>query len=340
MIYFMVVPIVMQCWWKRSSNITSWVSLHGVKDGLSANKSLFFQMVQSLWISNFILKHELLRFRSPEIENGKRFSVCTPEEIEQLRALVETLSWLSKETRCDLAGKTALIQQSFPRPLIRDLINANQIAKEALDFKELGIRVMPIPLDRLHAGVVTDASWRELQGIWIISWDQRHQRLVGGKRTNLGFITMLMRGRQGFIQQPVLMDQTFTSFYQIVILRLEILREAPPSRTCGPLAIASDLCHQHLGPEERLSTSRPRATFLTPRTFMPVTTSWISSSARVARLSSSMTRTCRSPRPSRMSLWRPGKATDWSDEQSTLWALRHRPWSVGWAQFIGTEFSS
>ena len=89
----------------------------------------------------------------------KRFSVCTPEEIEQLRALVGTLSWLSKETRCDLAGKTALIQQSFPRPLIRDLINANQIAKEALDFKELGIRVMPIPLDRLHAGVVTDASW-------------------------------------------------------------------------------------------------------------------------------------------------------------------------------------
>eukprot|EP00435_Cladocopium_sp_Y103_P045885 s792_g13.t1 len=89
----------------------------------------------------------------------RRFSVCTPEEIEQLRALVGTLSWLAKETRCDLAGKTALIQQAFPRPLIRDLINANQIAKEALEFKHLGIRAMPIPLSRLHAGVVTDASW-------------------------------------------------------------------------------------------------------------------------------------------------------------------------------------
>eukprot|EP00435_Cladocopium_sp_Y103_P043471 s788_g12.t1 len=68
----------------------------------------------------------------------RRFSVCTPEEIEQLRAL------------------------AFPRPLIRDLINANQIAKEALEFKHLGIRAMPIPLSRLsrlHAGVVTDASW-------------------------------------------------------------------------------------------------------------------------------------------------------------------------------------
>ena len=45
----------------------------------------------------------------------KRFSACSPEEIEQLRALVGMPSWLSKETRCDLAGKTALIQQSFPR---------------------------------------------------------------------------------------------------------------------------------------------------------------------------------------------------------------------------------
>lgn len=89
----------------------------------------------------------------------RRFSVCNPEETEQLRALVGTLSWLSKETRCDLAGKTALLQQAFPRPMIRDIITANQIAQEALDHKHLGIRTMSIPLDRLHAGVVTDASW-------------------------------------------------------------------------------------------------------------------------------------------------------------------------------------
>ena len=39
------------------------------------------------------------------------------------------------------------------------MIVGNQLAKEALDFKHLGIKVMPIPLERLHAGVVTDASW-------------------------------------------------------------------------------------------------------------------------------------------------------------------------------------
>ena len=58
-----------------------------------------------------------------------------------------------------MAGKTAILQQSFPRPLIKDLIAGNQLAAEALEHKDLGIRLMPIPLHRLRAGVVTDASW-------------------------------------------------------------------------------------------------------------------------------------------------------------------------------------
>lgn len=66
---------------------------------------------------------------------------------------------LSKETQCDLTGKSAFLQQAFPRPLVRDLLAANQLAKEALEHKSLGNRVMPIPLERLRAGVLTDASW-------------------------------------------------------------------------------------------------------------------------------------------------------------------------------------
>ena len=89
----------------------------------------------------------------------QRFSPCTPSEVEQLRALVGTLAWLSKETRCDLAGKTALLQQAFPRPLIRDIIAGNSLAEEAIQHKDVGIKVMPIKLDQLRVGVVTDASW-------------------------------------------------------------------------------------------------------------------------------------------------------------------------------------
>ena len=90
----------------------------------------------------------------------QRYSVCSPVEIEQLRALLGVLSWIAKETRADIAGKVALIQQALPRPMIKDVIAANNIAKELLQEPELGIKVMPIPMTtRLRAGVITDASW-------------------------------------------------------------------------------------------------------------------------------------------------------------------------------------
>ena len=85
--------------------------------------------------------------------------MCSPVEIEQLRALLGVLSWIAKETRADIAGKVALVQQAFPRPMIKDIISANIIAKELLQEPELGIKVMPIPMARLRAGVITDASW-------------------------------------------------------------------------------------------------------------------------------------------------------------------------------------
>ena len=86
----------------------------------------------------------------------RRFSRCNDVEIEQLRAL---LAWLAKETRVDLAGQVALVQQAFPRPMVKDIIRANGIARVALENADLGIKAMPIPLDRLRAGVITDAAW-------------------------------------------------------------------------------------------------------------------------------------------------------------------------------------
>ena len=80
-------------------------------------------------------------------------------EIDQLRGLIGTLSWLAKETRCDLSGHVALVQQSLPHPKIHDLLQANQIAKEALKFSNLGILVRYINPQRIRAGVVTDAAW-------------------------------------------------------------------------------------------------------------------------------------------------------------------------------------
>ena len=52
---------------------------------------------------------------------SRKFTLCNKEEITQLRGLLGSLAWLSKETRPDLAGRTALLQQSMPQPYIQDL---------------------------------------------------------------------------------------------------------------------------------------------------------------------------------------------------------------------------
>ncbi|CAE7252114.1 RE1 [Symbiodinium sp. CCMP2592] len=89
----------------------------------------------------------------------QRYSKCSTSEIESLRSSLGVLSWLAKETRCDLAGRVALLQQAFPEPQVKDLIEANRISEEARKFSEIGIKVMPIPVENLRVSVVTDAAW-------------------------------------------------------------------------------------------------------------------------------------------------------------------------------------
>ena len=71
---------------------------------------------------------------------------------------MRALAWLTKETRPDLCGKVSLLQQSFPCPRIKDIVQANLVAMEATKYPA-GIRVAPVPLERLRVSTVTDASW-------------------------------------------------------------------------------------------------------------------------------------------------------------------------------------
>ena len=94
---------------------------------------------------------------------AQKLSDCTAEEITQLRGLLGALSWLSKETRPDLSGRTALLQQTMPVPRVQDMIEANVLAKEAKEFAELGITLYPIPVEHLRIGTATDASWGNVE---------------------------------------------------------------------------------------------------------------------------------------------------------------------------------
>lgn len=89
----------------------------------------------------------------------QRYSRCTAEEVNQMRTLIGGLAWVSKETRPDISGRVALLQQTMPTPMVKDLVEANSVAEELKKNPGLGIRIQPIPLDRLRVGVITDASW-------------------------------------------------------------------------------------------------------------------------------------------------------------------------------------
>ena len=89
----------------------------------------------------------------------RRYSKCTDAEITSLRRAIGELSWLAKETRPDIAGRVALLQQCMPEPLVHHMIEANLIIQEVKRTPRVGITVNPIPIERLRVGVVTDASW-------------------------------------------------------------------------------------------------------------------------------------------------------------------------------------
>lgn len=112
-------------------------------------------MDQSWSVNNPTSRRRSSRSRLKRTEESRD----TPAEINQLRTLLGSLSWVAKETRPDVAGRVALLQQVMPTPMIKDLIDANQITDELKKNPELGIKARPIPMDRLRVGVITDASW-------------------------------------------------------------------------------------------------------------------------------------------------------------------------------------
>eukprot|EP00438_Fugacium_kawagutii_P017712 Skav207315 [mRNA] locus=scaffold2296:325139:333057:+ [translate_table: standard] len=89
----------------------------------------------------------------------QKYNRCTPLEVGELRALIGGLSWVSKECRPDIAGRVALLQQTMPHPMVRDLLEGNSILEDLRKTADLGVTIQPIPLQHLRVGVVTDASW-------------------------------------------------------------------------------------------------------------------------------------------------------------------------------------
>ena len=148
--------------WSRMSSIKQKYKLgkFAKGDGRFAGKEIRhlpdgrIKLMQPLYVTEKIQQIPLSKERKRE-----RMSRCDDMEINALRTLLGALAWLSKESRPDLAGRTAILQQSMPHPSIQDIVEANALAQEAHQLPELGITFYPIPLGNLRVGTVTDASW-------------------------------------------------------------------------------------------------------------------------------------------------------------------------------------
>ena len=102
-----------------------------------------------------------------QLEPGRRrqkYAFCNENEISQLRGVLGGLSWLAKETRPDLSGRVAILQQSMPKPYIQDIIEANSLIREAIKHADVGLTIHPIPLEYLRVGTVTDCLVGKCEG--------------------------------------------------------------------------------------------------------------------------------------------------------------------------------
>ena len=106
---------------------------------------------------------------------------ANPQEVSALRAVNGALSWLSTQTRPDVAVQTSQSQQCFPRPTVFDLLQANQAIRRARQQSDLKIRVPFIPPEELTLCFWSDAAFAnteelKTQGGWIVGFTSTRMR--------------------------------------------------------------------------------------------------------------------------------------------------------------------
>ena len=128
-------------------------------DGRFVGKEIHCRPDGSFLVNQPLFAKKIQPILLTKTRKQEKYAYCTDQEISQLRGLLGSLSWLAKETRPDLSGRVALLQQAMPKPYVQDIIEANVLAKEAVKFAEIGITIQPIPIQHLRVGTVSDASW-------------------------------------------------------------------------------------------------------------------------------------------------------------------------------------
>eukprot|EP00435_Cladocopium_sp_Y103_P029207 s2890_g7.t1 len=157
--------------------------------GRFCGKDLVQQKDFSIFVSQEYYTEQKCKEKIHIPKGAQNDEPCTIQQTQILREKIGALSWLSKETRVDIAGSVSLLMQAFPCPKISDLKMCNKILKEAVLYKDLGITIRPIPPKDVCIVVSSDAAWANAQ-------DEE-----GGHKSQAGYVVLstdrqMLQGRE------------------------------------------------------------------------------------------------------------------------------------------------
>ena len=94
------------------------------------------------------------------------------EEKTQMRGIMASLGWLSREGRPDVASAASILAGSFPTPMMDHLFEANEVVKH-LKVTPVELKIWPIPEEKLRLVLLSDAAFdtsskEKSQHGWII----------------------------------------------------------------------------------------------------------------------------------------------------------------------------
>ena len=116
---------------------------------------------------------------------------ASPEQLEENRTSVGSLSWLAKQTRPDLQFSVATCQRCQNHPTVKDLRATNKAVATAKEFKDEALVLRRIGEANLAICVYHDAAWANVPDD---AADQEDDAWLGGHNvaSQLGYLVMAM----------------------------------------------------------------------------------------------------------------------------------------------------
>jgi len=89
---------------------------------------------------------------------ANRSEPCNESEKRQLRAVNGALGWVARQCRPDECASVSLLQSSWSKATVQDVVDANASIRRLQRTPEIGVMIMPMPLGEVRTVSMSDAG--------------------------------------------------------------------------------------------------------------------------------------------------------------------------------------